>query len=54
MTSLPAANCSRSLMLQSETRGRRWFDGLSVVQPVPMSMMTEVMCPNTVLGHGLT
>ena len=40
MTSLPAANCSRSLLLQSETRGRRWFDGVSVVQPVPMSMMT--------------
>ena len=40
MTSLPAANCSRSLMLQSETRGRQWFDGVSMVQPVPMSMMT--------------
>jgi len=40
MTSLPAADCSRSLLLQSETRGRRWFDGVSVVQPVPMSMMT--------------
>ena len=40
MTSLPAADCSRSLLLQSGTRGRRWFDGVSVVQPVPMSMMT--------------
>ena len=40
MTSLPAADCSRSLLLQSETRGRRWFDGVSVVQPVPMSIMT--------------
>ena len=38
MTSLPAANCSRSLLLQSEWF--RWFDGVSVVQPVPMSMMT--------------
>jgi len=33
MTSLPAADCSRSLLLQSGTRGRRWFDDVSVVQP---------------------
>ena len=27
MTSLPAADCSMSLLLQWETRGRRWFEG---------------------------
>ena len=40
MTSLLAADCSMSLLLQWETRGRRWFEGVSVVQPVPRSMMT--------------
>ena len=40
MTSLPAADCSMSLLLQWDTRGRRWFEGVSVVQPVPRSMMT--------------
>ena len=40
MTSLPASDCSMSLLLQWETRGRRWFEGVSVVQPVSRSMMT--------------
>jgi len=40
MMSHPAADCSMSLLLQQETRGRRWFEGVSVVQPVPRSMMT--------------
>jgi len=40
MTSLPAADCSMSLLLQWEMRGRRWFEGMSMVQPVPRSMMT--------------
>jgi len=40
MMSLPAADCSMSLLLQRETHGCRWFEGVSVVQPVMRSMMT--------------
>jgi len=33
-------DCSMSLLLQREMRGCRWFEGVSVVQPVPRSMIT--------------
>ena len=39
MTSFPAADCSTFLLLQWEKLGRQWFQGESVVQPVPKWMM---------------
>jgi len=41
LTSLPAADCSTFLLLRREKLGRRWDEGVTVVQPVSRSMMNE-------------